>query len=113
MAVTHTLTKAVPHEKNSKVEEWTLECTYENDSEGDATYYKSTFSTHVVATETDPDGNETSNFTAKAKGDWTKSQIEALCPTSHWDVVFASQVDSVITNPVVPPTPDTSYSIPS
>ena len=105
MAVTHALTKAVPHEKNSKVEEWNLECKYENDSKGDATYYTSTFSTQLIAANGD--------FTAKAKGDWTKSQIEALCPTSHWDVVFASQVDSVITNPVIPPTPDESYSIPS
>ena len=109
MAVTHALTKAVPHEKNSKVEEWTLECTYENDSEGDATYYTNTFNIHVVATES----NGTVNFTAKAKADWTKSQIEALCPTSLWDVVFASQVDSVITNPVVNPVPDESYAIPS
>ena len=109
MAVTKTLTKAVPFEKNSKVEEWELEMTYENDSEGDATYYTSTFSEYVVATESDG----TVNFTAKAKGDWTKSQIEALCPTSHWDVVFASQVDSVITNPPNNPTPDNSYSIPS
>jgi len=113
MAVTKTLTKAVPGEKNSKVEEWLLEMTYENDSEGDATYYTSTFSTNVVATETDPEGNSVSNFTAKAKADWTKSQLEALCPTSQWDVVFASQVDSVITNPVVNPVPDTAYSIPS
>ena len=105
MAVTHALTKAVPYEKDSKVEEWNLECKYENDSEGDATYYTSTFSTRSVAADGD--------FTAKAKADWTKSQIEALCPTSQWDVVFASQVDSVITNPVVPPTPDESYSIPS
>ena len=105
MAVTKTLTKAVPAEKNSKVEEWALEMTYENDSEGDATYYTSTFSTQLIAANGD--------FTAKAKADWTKSQIEALCPTSHWDVVFASQVDSVITNPVIPPTPDESYSIPS
>ena len=104
MAVTKTLTKAVPSEKNSKVEEWNLEYTYENDSEGDATYYTSTFTTIVVAANGD--------FTAKAKGDWTKSQIEALCPTSQWDVVFASQVDSVITNPVIPPTPDQSYAIP-
>ena len=113
MAVTKTLTKAIPHEKNSKVEEWNLEYTYENDSEGDATYYTSTFSTYVVATETDSEGNETSNFTPKAKADWTKSQIEALCPVSQWDTVFAKQVDSVITNPVVNPVPDTSYSIPS
>ena len=105
MAVTKTLTKAVPGEKNSKVEEWQLEMTYENDSEGDATYYASTFTTHAVAADGD--------FTAKAKADWTKSQLEALCPTSQWDAVFASQVDSVITNPVVPPVPDTAYSIPS
>ena len=113
MAVTKTLTKAVPAEKNSKVEEWELEMTYENDSEGDATYYTSSFSEHIVASYTDEKGNSVSNFTAKAKGDWTKSQIEALCPTSHWDVVFASQVDSVITNPPNNPTPDNSYSIPS
>ena len=105
MAVTKTLTKAVPGEKNSKVEEWDLQMTYENDSEGDATYYTSTFSARAVAAEGD--------FTAKAKADWTKSQLEALCPTSHWDTVFASQVASVITNPVVTPVPDNDYSIPS
>ena len=113
MAVTKSLTKAVPHEKNSKVEEWNLEYTYENDSEGDATYYTSTFSTYVVATETDSEGNETSNFTPKAKASWTKSQIEALCPISQWDNVFASQVDSVITNPPVKAVADQSYTIPN
>ena len=105
MAVTKKLTKAIPSEKSSKAEQWDLEMTYENDSEGDATYYKTVFSHQAVAADGD--------FTAKAKADWTKSQLEALCPTSHWDVVFASQVDSVITNPVVNPVPDQSYSIPS
>ncbi len=33
MAVTKTLTKAVPAEKNSKVEEWNLEMTYDEASE--------------------------------------------------------------------------------
>ena len=105
MAVTKTLTNAIPFEKNSKVEEWDLQMTYENDSEGDATYYTSTFNKERVA--------DNGDFTAKAKADWTKAQLEALCPTSKWDVVFASQVDSVITNPVVTPVPDTEYSIPS
>ena len=105
MAVTKTLTKAVPGVKNSKVVEWQLEMTYENDSEGDATYFTSTFSTRVVAADSD--------FTAKAKGNWTNAQLVALCPVSHWDAVFASQVDSVITNPEVAPVPDTAYSIPS
>ena len=40
MAVTKTLTKSIPHVKSSKVEKWDLEMTYENDNEGDATYYK-------------------------------------------------------------------------
>ena len=109
MAVTKALTKAVPYEKDSKVESWRLEMKYENDSEGDATYYTSTFNESV--NNVDDDGATV--FTKKAKGSWTKSELEALCPTSHWDAVFASQVDSVITSPVVPPVPDKSYTIPS
>ena len=108
MAVKKTL-KAVPYSKSSKVERWELSATYENDSEGDATYYTSTFQTTVEAT--DPDG--TVNFAKKAKGSWTKSEIEGLMPIAHWDTVFASQVDSVITNPVTDPVADDSFSIPS
>jgi uncharacterized GH25 family protein len=108
MAVKKTL-KAVPYSKSSKVEKWELSATYENDSEGDATYYTSTFQTTAEAT--DPDGNV--NFAKKAKGSWTKSEIEGLMPIAHWDTVFASQVDSVITNPVTDPVPDDSFSIPS
>jgi len=110
MAVTKTLTKAVPHVKSSKVEKWNLEMTYENDSEGDATYYTGTFSTTVE--NVDPVSGATV-FTKKAKGSWTKSELEGICPTAKWDEIFASQVDSVITNPPVNPVPDTSYSIPS
>ena len=108
MAVKKTL-KAVPYSKSSKVEKWDLSAVYENDSEGDATYYTSTFPTSVEATA--PDG--TVNFAKKAKGSWTKSEIEGLMPIAHWDTVFASQVDSVITNPVVAPVADDSFSIPS
>ena len=108
MAVKKTL-KAVPYSKSSKVEKWELSATYENDSEGDATYYTSTFQT--IAEATAPDG--TVNFAKKAKGSWTKSEIEGLMPIAHWDTVFASQVDSVITNPVVDPVADDSFSIPS
>ena len=109
MAVTKKLIKAVPYEKSSKVERWELEMKYENDTESDATYYTSTF-THNVAS-VDDDGATV--FAKKAKASWSKSELEALCPTSHWDVVFASQVDSVITNPTVEPVADNSYSIPS
>ena len=105
MAVTKKLTKAIPSEKSSKAEEWNLEMTYENDSEGDATYYTSTFSTTAVAADGD--------FTAAAKGTFNLAALTALCPVSQWDAVFASQVDSVITNPIVPPVPDTDFAVPS
>ena len=105
MAVTKAMTKAIPSEKSSKAQEWNLEMKYENDSEGDATYYTTTFSHTAKAADGD--------FTAAAKGSFNLAALTALCPVSQWDTVFASQVDSVITNPVVPPVPDESFSVPS
>ncbi len=105
MAVTKTMTKATPSEKSSKAQEWNLEMKYENDSEGDATYYTTTFRHRAVAADGD--------FTAAAKGTFNLAALTALCPVSRWDAVFASQVDSVITNPVVPPVADESFSVPS
>ena len=105
MAVTKTLTKSIPHVKSSKAEKWDLEMTYENDSEGDATYYKSVFSHRAVAADGD--------FTKAAKGTFNLAALTAMCPVSAWDDVFDSQVDSVITSPVVPPVPDESFSVPS
>tara|TARA_X000001382_G_scaffold28855_1_gene18354 strand:- start:3697 stop:4014 length:318 start_codon:yes stop_codon:yes gene_type:complete len=105
MAVTKTMTKATPYEKSSKAQEWHLEMKYENDSEGDATYYTSTFSHRAVAADGD--------FTAAAKGTFNLAALTALCPVSHWDTVFASQVDSVITNPNTNPVADESFSVPS
>ena len=105
MAVTKKLTKSIPHVKSSKVEKWDLEMTYENDSEGDATYYKSVFSHQAVAADGD--------FTKAAKGSFNLAALTAMCPTSQWDAVFASQVDSVITNPATPAVPDNDFSVPS
>ena len=105
MAVTKAMTKAIPSEKSSKTQEWDMEMKYENDSEGDATYYTSTFSHTAIAADGD--------FTAAAKGTFNLAALTALCPVSSWDAVFASQVESVITSPVVPPVPDESFSVPS
>ena len=105
MAVTKTLTKSIPHVKSSKAEKWVLEMTYENDSEGDATYYKSVFNHTAVAADGD--------FTKAAKGSFNLAALTAMCPTSGWDVVFASQVDSVITNPPSDPVPDEAFAVPS
>jgi len=105
MAVTKAMTKAIPSEKSSKAQKWDMEMKYENDSEGDATYYTSTFSHTAVAAKGD--------FTAAAKGTFNLAALTALCPVSRWDAIFASQVDSVITSPIVPPVPDKSFSVPS
>jgi hypothetical protein len=114
MAVTKTITKCVPYiNSSSKVDKWEIEMTYKNDSEGDATYYTSNFTTTVNQTDTDANGNTTTNFTLKAKGSWTNANLVAICPVSHWDTVFASQVDSVITNPPVQSTPDQAFNVPS
>jgi len=110
MAVTKTLTTAVPYNLNSKVQQWDLDMIYNQGSKSASppTYYESSFSTMVPAT--DEDGNV--NFTPKAEGSWTLAQLTALCPVSQWDTIFASQYDSVITNPPDDPVPDPSYVIP-
>jgi len=113
MAVTKTLTTAVPYNLNSKVQQWDLGMTYNEGTEGESDYYESSFNTMIPASETDPaTGTVTNNFTPKAEGSWTLAQLTALCPTSQWDTVFASQYDSVITNPPDDPVPDPSYVIP-
>jgi len=114
MAVTKTLTTAVPYNLNSKVQQWQLGMTYNQGSKAASppTYYESTFSTTIPASYVDAGGNTVTNFTPKAEGSWTLAQLTALCPVSQWDDIFASQYDSVITNPPVLPVPDPSYVIP-
>ena len=82
---------------------------YENDNEGDSTYYTSEFFTTVEQL----DANGNANFTLKAKGSWTNANLVAICPVSQWDSIFASQVDSVITNPQAESTPDNSFNVPN
>jgi hypothetical protein len=114
MAVTKTITKCVPYiNSSSKVDKWDIEMTYKNDNEGDSTYFTSIFNITVPQTDTDANGNTTTNFTLKAKGSWTNANLVAICPVSHWDTVFASQVDSVITNPPAQSTPDQAFNVPS
>ena len=107
MAVTKTLIKATPYNKDSKVQKWDFEMKYEEGA--GATYYTSSFFRSIPATASDG----TVNFTPKAEGSWTLAQLTALCPVSHWDTVFASQYDSVITNPPDDPVADPDYVIPS
>ena len=114
MAVTKAITKCTPYvNSSSKVDKWDIEMKYENGSERDSTYYTTTFSITVNQTDTNPDGSTTTNFTLKAKSSWSNADLVAICPVSQWDEVFASQVDSVITNPPVESTPDQAFSVPS
>ena len=67
MAVTKTLTTAIPYNKSSKVQKWDLGMTYDEGTEGESDYYESNF--NIVVPATDEDGNV--NFTPKAEGSWT------------------------------------------
>ena len=106
MAVSKAITSCTPYvNSSSKVDKWDIEMKYENDSEGDSTYYTSTFSTTVE--------QSVNGFTLKAKSSWTNANLVAICPVLHWDAIFASQVDSVITNQPTLSTPDQAFSVPS
>ena len=117
MAVKKTLIKAVPSNLDGKVTRWDLAMKYEQGTEGQADYYTNTKRATINAVDKSvgPDGKEVvvNNFTAKAEADWTRKDIEDICPTTKWDEIFASQYDSVITNPPKEPVPDDDYVIPS
>ena len=108
MAVTKTLTEAIPYNKDGDVQQWDLQMKYE---EGvDATYYTSSMFTSISATNPI---NGVVNFTPKPEGEWTLAELTALCPIDSWDATFDSVYDSVITNPPDDPVPDDGYVIPS
>ena len=113
MAVKKTLIKAVPSNLDGKVTRWDLAMKYEQGTEGKDDYYTNEKRATVEATVEGLNGSTTTNFTPKAEGEWTKKELEDLCPTAKWDAIFASQYDSVITNPPKDPVPDNSYVIPS
>ena len=121
MAVKKTLTSAIPHNEDGKVIQWELEMEYEQGTEGEADYYASTRRTVVPASVTkdaltakgEVEKETTTNFTPKAEGEWTKKELEDLCPIAHWDEIFASQYDSVITNPPKEPVVNREFVIPS
>jgi len=107
MAVTKELTLAVPSIEDNKVVEWEVGMTYTNGVSGDDQYYVTEFINNVKS------DDDTFGFGLSAESDWnTRGQLLALCPTNHWDVVFASQVESVF-NPPIQPQPDESYVIPA
>ena len=107
---TTTLTSATPYENTSdEVEHWDLEVTYSQGTEGTSDYYESSFIATVHAE--DDDGN--TNFTELDKTAWSLADLLALCPISHWDDVFDSLYDSVITNPPDVCVPDNDFVIPT
>ena len=113
MAVTKTLTSAIPFENTSdEIEHWELEVTYTQGTEGTSDYYESNFNETVHAEETNLDGSTTTYFTELDKTAWSLADLLALCPISHWDDIFDSQYDSVITNPPEVCVPDNDFVVP-
>jgi len=113
MAIKKTLIEAIPSSTGGKVVSWNLTMKYEQGTEGKDDYYTNNKTVTIQATEAEPDGSTTTNFTAKAEKDWTKKELEDLCPTAQWDDIFASQYDSVITNPPTNPVANNEFAIPS
>ena len=122
MAITKTLIEAIPTENSSnEVEHWDLKMKYSQGTEGQADYFESTYAHRVHATEpvlaSSVEGENTytttNNFTELNKNAWTLAELTALCPISHWDAVFASQYESVITSPRARGTADTGFTIPT
>ena len=117
MAVKKTLTRAIPSSSGGKVVSWNLTMKYEQGTEGEDDYYTNDKTVNINDKDVilDPDGKEVTktNFTAKAEKDWTKKELEDLCPTAKWDEIFASQYDSVITNPPTNPVANNEFAIPS
>ena len=124
MAITKTLIEAIPTENSSnQVERWDLKMKYEEGTEGQVDYLKVIYTHKVFAKETviatfqDEDNaatyTTTNNFTELNKNAWTLAELTALCPISHWDAVFASQYESVITSPRARGTADTGFTIPT
>ena len=112
MAIKKTLIEAIPSSTGGKVVSWNLTMKYEQGTEGKDDYYTNDKTVVVDATETIGDTTKT-NFTAKAEGGWTKKELEDLCPIARWDDIFASQYDSVITNPPTNPVANNEFAIPS
>ena len=113
MAVTKTLTSAIPFENTSdEIEHWNLGVTYTQGTEGTSDYYKSDFRCSVHDEETDADGTTITNFTELDKTAWSLADLLAICPISHWDDIFDSQYDSVITNPPAVCTADNDFVVP-
>ena len=77
MAITKTITKCIPYvNSNNKVDRWDIVMTYQNDNEGDSTYYTSEFRTSVNQKDTDLEGNViATNFNLKGKGSWSNAEL--------------------------------------
>lgn len=117
MAITRTLTRAIPTIVDGKAECWDLYMTYEQGTGG--TYYKEEFEEHISCSTAEVlDGNGLvikkviSSYTSKAAADFTRSELEALCPTAKWDEIFNYFYDKKITNPPVPPVKDLDFVLP-
>ena len=113
MAVKKTLVKAVPSSLDGKVIRWDITMKYEQGTEGKDDYYTNEKRVTVEAAEINPASGTINNFTPKAEGEWTKKELEDLCPTARWDDIFDQQYDSVITNPAKDPVSNNNFVLPS
>lgn len=107
MAVTKSITSAIPYLSGGKVFEWDIVMTYVNDAPGDDQYF-----TQEYETITGYD-DEVLGFGLSAESDWNTQQLLLdVCPVTDWDVNFDNTIDALFNPPAVPE-PDNTYQIPS
>ena len=111
MSVTKTLITAIPTKEEGKVVNWYVDFKYEKGTEGEADYHSNVFHKNIPAVRQKP-RKTINNFTPKAEADWSKADIIAICPLSHWDEAFEGQYDSVITNPDKEQSSNSNFVIP-
>lgn len=107
MAVTKSLTSAVPYVSGGKVFEWDIVITYVNGVSGDEQYFTREYETIVGHDDIE------FGFGLSAESDWNTQQLLLdICPITVWDVNFDDIVDAVF-NPPGELQPDDTYQIPS
>ena len=113
MAIKKTLTEAIPSSTGGKVVSWRLTMKYEQGTEGEDDYYTNDKPVTVNATETNVKGETTTNFTPKAEGSWSKSELEGLCPTAKWDEILKLKSLPNLDKSSTDPVPNSEFAIPS
>ena len=91
MAVTKTIISCTPYiNSSSKVDKWDITMKYENDNEGDSTYYTSIF--NISVPQLDDDGNVTIFASKSSDGKVAKEMIDEIVAEPEIGKIYEGKV---------------------